>query len=287
MNEIFAVDPDAPKSVSDLALIAKNFGFSEGRFIANFPEDWRFFVGRNFSKIEGPNRLRVIELINKCNEGCLPISRDYQYFRGKSWLTNAIDNQKKLRLFKLILSNENVENISKEFSNALVELSLQEDSREIHMPATIENYMEVMRPLMMVSSEIYLRDFNFYINEPKTGIVNYRQVDFLKAFFKNLASTKRCEKIMFILDGREYKDVLSQTKILDRFIDIRNSVGASAVAVDIKFGTIRKKEHGRYLFSLKGGLHFDSGFDTPKDAVNHVSWMTKAGLMPLLEMYGI
>jgi hypothetical protein len=43
--------------------------------------------------------------------------------------------------------------------------------------------------------------------------------------------------------------------------------------------------HGRYFFSLKGGLQFDNGFELNSTNHNHVHWLSKNELDPLLDKY--
>jgi len=288
VSEIYAVDPKTPKNYDDLLLLVKTFGFAQGRFIASFPIDWGLILEENFQNIDGVDRLRVTKLIDWCIKDCLPLTGDYQYLRGsKTWLENALINQDRHRFFKLILSDKSVGNVCQEFHNALLDLNLNDDPRESFITSTIENYLTVIRPLLLVSTEVYLRDFNFYVDDPVTGRANHGIVNFLKKLFIEILRTKRCLKVTFILDGRVYKDEFSRDRLKKRFFDISDSVGAASIKIEHRFGVIRKKEHGRYFFSVKGGISFDSGFDSPPGGENHISWMTKKGLQHLLDMYDI
>lgn len=72
------------------------------------------------------------------------------------------------------------------------------------------------------------------------------------------------------------------------FETVAKEVGAVRIA--IKVHTLDRNEfdnhHARYLLGLRNGLHFDHGFDVALDgSKNHVEWVGKAVLKPLLDKF--
>ena len=45
--------------------------------------------------------------------------------------------------------------------------------------------------------------------------------------------------------------------------------------------------HGRYIFSIKGGMQFDHGFSLGNKKTNHVHWLSKKELTPIQIIYGL
>lgn len=281
MNEIYALDPNSPTSVIELQLLAKFFGFSEGRFLAKYPIDWSFFLENHFSDVQGVQRLKLVNLIEKCNEQAIPVPEGYM--RSKPWIDNAIALQVKSKIFKKIISRDSNFRECQSLDDILYGDELI-DSRGGHIHSTIENYIEIIRPLLLVSTELFLQDVNLHFEEK--GRRNWRQINFVKALFNELKNTNRCKKIYFVLNLDIYDSDELQISMLDQFYQLANDVKFTNIDIELFF--VKKREaHARYIFSIKAGLQFDYGFDTPPGAVNHIHWLSKSELEPLLDKYNI
>ena len=52
VNNIYAIDPSPEKDLKDLSVLSNLFGFSTGRFIANYPDDWISFLRRTIEQMK-------------------------------------------------------------------------------------------------------------------------------------------------------------------------------------------------------------------------------------------
>jgi len=63
MNEIFAIDPRAPQDLKDIKAMFNQFGFENGRFIANFPNDWLRLFCEHTQQLKDIEKQRFMRLV--------------------------------------------------------------------------------------------------------------------------------------------------------------------------------------------------------------------------------
>lgn len=286
MNEIYAVDPASPSSYEELALIKKFFGYSEGRFIAKYPMDWKRYLHNNFSNVEGRKRLEILNLIEKCDNQSLPIKASY--ILDKSWLENATETQAKFGFFSDIISSSTCQNNVKLLADVLYGDDLI-DSRGKHIDCTIDNYKKIIYPLLLTSTELYIQDVNLHIINPRT-LKRYKgRVSFYQMIFKEILAAGRCKRLTLYLDAGVYDSEEAQSQL---FCDLDELIDQSGLTngFSLEVGFIKKQDplaHGRYIFSVNAGIQFDYGFDVDSGATNHVHWLSVQELQPLLAKYKI
>ena len=284
MNDIYGLDPAAPNGVKDLKVLCDLFGFTQGRFLANYPHDWLSMLRQRMTNLSDNDRARAAILLKKFLDGAIPV--DGKYLRSKDWLTNAIDLQDKERKFRDIISTSDSQSNFPSLEKVLYEDELP-DSRGSHIKMDLKSYQFTIAPLFLVSTEIHLQDMYFILEED--GKKLYRQWNILRMFVSQAQSGGRCKTLFFHLN---------QEKFATRQSEERLENGFSQVLEEQKNGNLkiiysledRKITHGRYIFSIKGGLQFDHGFDTDfrfDNKKNHVHWLSKGELLPLFERYRI
>ncbi len=283
VNDIYAIDPNAPENLKDLKLMSELFGFSHGRFVAEYPADWIYFLQNRLKEMGPLDQSRASILLNKFLKNTLPIEGGY--LRSKDWLSNALEFQSKEHKFKNIVTTENSKNIPS-LSKILYEEELP-DARGEHIKPDIKSYRHAVAPLFLVSSEIHIQDMYFTLEED--GKKLYRQWDVLRMLIEQAKYSKRCKVLMFHLGQEKFPTAHLESRLEETFIQVLEELGADNLEVSYTLEN-KKVTHGRYIFSIKGGLQFDHGFDTDlknQDKRNHVHWLSQNELAPLLQRYGI
>lgn len=285
VNEIYAVDPNSPRSYEELCLIKKFFGYSEGRFIAKYPMDWIGYLKKNFSDVQGHRRLEIIDLIEKCEKQSLPIMASY--ISDKSWLQNAIQTQHKFNFFSEVVSNDDGFKNVKLLTDILYGDGLV-DSRGMHINSSIDSYKKIIYPLLLTSTELYIQDVNLHIINPRTLKRFKGRVSFYQMIFREILATGRCKKLTIYLDADVYDSEDKQNQLFSNLEELIHQSGLLDFNIEVDF--IRKQDplgHGRYIFSVAAGIQFDYGFDVDSGVTNHVHWLSHQELKPLLDKYRI
>lgn len=283
VNDIYAIDPNAPEDLKDLKLLSELFGFSHGRFVAEYPADWVYFLQSRLKEMGSLDQSRASILLNKFLKNTLPVEGGYM--RSKDWLSNALEFQSKEHKFKKIITSENVKNIPS-LSSILYEDELP-DARGDHIKPDLNSYRHAVGPLFLVSTEIHIQDMYFTLEDD--GKKLYRQWDVLRMLVGQAKSSKRCKALIFHLNSEKFPNSYFEQRLEESFIQVLEELGDDELEISYTLED-RKLTHGRYIFSIKGGLQFDHGFDTDlrtQDKRNHVHWLSQNEMLPLLERYGI
>lgn len=279
MNEIFGIDPGSPDDVKELKYLFDLFGLSNGRFIARYPNDWEMLLKDKFNHLGDVDKAKINRLLALHRDATIPVSGTYM--RSKDWLDNAIQLQEKERKFTELFSIEGnpykvppLQTLLWDENNSLV------DGRGEHIPMTIESYRWVSRPLFQISSEVHLIDPYFELRKENADR-HYRKWKVLAGFFEEAKLSNRCESFCIHLSGKKF----ATKSLVDSFVKdietIREEVNFSPL--NLSYFVEDDISHGRYLFSIKGGLQFDNGFDTDPRKKNHVHWLSPRELAPLLD----
>ncbi len=287
MNEIYAIDPEALNNFDQLALLANMFGFTEGRFISEFPQNWESkliqeLMKKNPDLLDGPKRLRMIKFIEKFKESSIPTTKASYRFT-KNWIENALDNVNSREFNAIICQNETLSPKCIAIEEVLYGEKLV-DSRSCKIASDHSKYINLMLPLLIKSTELYLQDVNLKLFD---GVnVRYRAKNFIELLFSKIKETERCNKITFILGEENYSFKAMKEKLRDELNFIVEDTKLKNFSLQFLY-TNKKESHDRYIFSIKGGMRFGYGFDTPKEAKNDISWVSKSELFNLLNQYNI
>ena len=286
MNEIFAIDPTSPEDYKDFSAMLKNFGLSNGRFIAKYPNDWLPMLLAHSESLKGLDQTRFKRLLELHSDAILEI--DAEYRRTKPWINNALE-MLPIKIRKtLILSPSPPPPGIKSLQDFLWGNESEiTNSIGDHIPMTIESYCNTIRPLLKLSTEVHMVDQFFNL---RNGLnKDIEKFNFLSILLKEADQSKHCEyfKIHFLRENG-ISDSTQSAQIVNDLEEIIDTQKLVNVQPDFTLNDKNKMKHGRYIFSIKGGLQFDYGFDIfgPKKT-NHVHWLSHPELLPIQKLYGL
>ena len=285
MNECFAIDPGAPQDKKDLTTLAHTFGPSNGRFIAEYPSDWIAFVQSGLDSFSGLDRSRAHLMLTKLRDSLVPV--DAPFSRGRSWEANAAGLVKqRYRITEILGKDPNAVGLLT-LSQYLWETaeSLAGTSAGDHIPMTAECYRDAFWPLFVFSTEVHLAD-RFFVLRNRIGQTDRTRVPILRTLLQTAEFFNRTRLIHIHFERDfDYSESEQEQQIED---DLNNILNETRVAnLEVVYSLREKLKHGRYLFSIKGGLHFDHGFQLLRDQLNHVHWLKPEELKPLHVFYEI
>ena len=281
MNERYAVDPQAPADWRELKLLLDRVGLQSGRFLASFPPDWNLFLQQGFADASDMDRKRVVELIRRgkfavlCNAG---------YRRHLSWPENAAA----AKMSSPTVFREAVASKGNTPGFKTLQDVLYEDGQDWpsgvgeHVAMAAADYARCASPLFELSAEITLVD-RFFQLRTENGQKNWRRRKVLQAFFKLAEANVGFQCLRLVLELP--KDSIQSRYELDLEKDIEDMLSGFKSSFSVEHDVRKNVGHGRYLFSIHGGLHFDHGFDEKQGQTNHVHWLSTAELQPLIDRY--
>ncbi len=105
----FAVEPEVMATWEHFRLLWKDFGVGEGRFLAEYPNDWRKRVYELADKCCGPVHANSIKsrLQDQDSRRAKLVGVCGRDFNGGEWLSNAIRHQGNERRFRAIVARSN------------------------------------------------------------------------------------------------------------------------------------------------------------------------------------
>ena len=282
MNERYAVDPQSPTDWRELKLLLDRVGLQTGRFLACYPEDWSLFLKQRFADASDMDRKRVSELLLRgkfavvCNAG---------YKRHLSWVENA----SAVKSTSPNVFREAVASTGNSLGLKTLQDVLYSEGQDWpsgvgeHVAMAAPDYARCAFPLFELSAEITLVD-RFFKLRSENGQKDYRRRNVLQAFFRLAADNPRVQSIRLVIEFP--KDCIQKQYELDLEKDIEDLLsGYSKSSFAVELDVRKNVGHGRYLFSIHGGLHFDHGFDEKQGQTNHVHWLSSAELNPLIDRY--
>ena len=282
MNERYAVDPDAPADWRELKQLLDLVGLQSGRFLVSFPADWSLFLQQRFATASDMDRKRVVELLRR---GRFSVLCDAGYKRHLDWAQNAVAAKTSLpNTFKEIIAATGNNLGLKTLKDVFYEEGNGWPSGVgDHVNMVASDYARCASPLFELSAEITLVD-RFFKLRSESGQRDHRRINVLQAFFKLAAVNRGFQCIRLVLELP--KDCNQSRYELDLEKDIEYLLsGYPKADFSVEFDVRSSVGHGRYLFSIHGGLHFDHGFDEKQGQTNHVHWLSSAELKPLIDRY--
>lgn len=281
MNEVFAIDPDAPKDIKDIKAMFENFGFSNGRFIANYPNDWQQMLATNMNRLEGLDRSRFIRLLDLHRDTLLTVPGEFR--RGKKWIDNVSSNNlKKIGIDKILADDPN--ELGLETLNDFLWIKdIENVSRGAHIPMTLDSYKHAIRPIFEHQSEVHMVDPYFHLRTDR-GDIHRAKLSLLREILNLAEKTSRCD--FFRLHFKRIFGVSREIQETNIEKDLSELIaGCDIKRLSVNFVVWDEMIHGRYIFGIKGGLQFDYGFEVIRDKTNHVHWLSKSELEPVVKRY--
>lgn len=281
MNECYAVDPVAPADSKELKLLLDQFGLQTGRFLARFPDRWPHDVAARFAGLSEMERKRALELFSRRRTCMLPALADFN--AGLPWANNAAIAEEK-RAFHGVIGQ-----CGNGFRWPSVEQVLYDDEaglpegRGAHVEMRAQVYTECVQPLLLASAEVTLVDSYFTLRS-KAGKRCPRRWPVLQALLRAAEVAGTCQILRLVLERAQIEATEGTEEELEG--DLEQALGESGVChVELVYEVRESVGHGRYLLSIHGGLQFDRGFEESKGGLNHIHWLSKPELEPLLERF--
>lgn len=284
MNEVFGIDPNSQLELKELQALLNTFGMRYGRFIGAYPAaDWINILRKNI-KVTGFDQARLTSILEKAKDGIIPIKNQYRISKSypHEWLENTVNLKIQKSAFDQIFSNE-----ENQYKLPLIDDLLFDEKYDPtlsigdHIPATAKAYCDAIAPLLLKSTEVHLADQYFELWN-RSGR-DQRKWEVLRSIFQQAQQSDRCEKICLHLCVTSVTPQL-EVKLVEYLRDIKEESGFKELSVSYRIH--KEMSHGRYIFSIKGGLQFDYGFEVNRRyQKNHVHWLSKHELDPLFDTY--
>jgi hypothetical protein len=188
--------------------------------------------------------------------------------------------------FTKIISKDKDQDNHLSFEQFLYEEDLP-DARGDHVNAEINCYKRIISPLLLVSTEIHIQDMYFYFWE--IGKKLFRRYEVLRMLISLASLNDRCERIVLHLNEEKFLSDALESRLQEDLLHALYECGLSNVDITYTFED-RRLTHGRYIFSIKGGLQFDHGFDIggrDSSKKNHIHWLSHSELTPLWDRHAI
>lgn len=290
MNDLYGIDPAAPSDFTEFALLMRVFETGHGRFIADFPMEWFHDVRAHMKSLTDIQQMQALELWIKIGRNAV-LPTDVFFSPTRSWPENATALAGKVK--KLIGAKDCPATVQP-LEQELLDPNGFPDARGGQIRRTAAAYAVAARPLLQTSPKVVLIDPYFALR-----FLNRRtnQMQRSRRHWKSLAALliealkwKRVEtfKLMVSPEKALMEDADGSVFSAD-LEELRGEVGAVGKITIEWFGldsSVSTERHPRYLLGLTSGLHFDWGFDTDDEGTtNHVEWMGKSVLDPLLKNF--
>lgn len=284
MNEVFGIDPNSQLELNELRALLNTFGMKYGRFIGAYPAaDWINILRKNM-KVTGIDQARLTSILEKAKDVIIPIKNQYRISKiyPHEWLENTVNLKIQHSVFDYIFTNE-----ENQFKLPLIDDLLFDEKYDPtlsigdHIPTTVRAYCDAIAPLLLKSTEVHLAD-QYFMLWNQSGR-DPRKWEILRGIFHQAQQSDRCEKICLHLCATSVTPQL-EVKLVEYLKNIKEDSGFKELKVAYRIH--REMSHGRYIFSIKGGLQFDHGFEVNRHSKkNHVHWLSKRELDPLFETY--
>jgi len=259
MNDDYVIEPTAFKSAADIRYALEKFGFSEGRFVARFPQNWIVDFKTCIERFPDVERKRAFELLQKYKRRCCFVNTKQAFDRRRPWSENARSAQAVFAGAVFTSDSPTIADIDDDFFKP---------SREQRILAKTAEYSRISRRLIEASGEVFLIDPYFKISRPG-------RVKILNEFIK-IGAAASCRSFHIFsrytecIEGTE----VSFDRIARREIKLQRGQRMHCHLVDDS-GHINEM-HARFLLALNGAIHFDKGFaEEPLDHYVDVSYVDR------------
>lgn len=294
MNELFGIDPEAPTNLRDICELIRLFDPSAGRFIANFPMEWkrdlRAYLG---SRSDLDKKIAEEALINRLDHALFPIKT--QFNSKLPWHENALLLSRCEEISRLIGPAGRCNNPVYPIDEVLADPHAFPDSSGDWIEPTAEAYIKAALPILLVSRKVVLIDPYFALHfcfkesknkDSKKFYPDKGKIELLSMFLNTAVEGNQVEAFEIFYSPKKTEFVIEKQKealiLILREVDLIKQIDVNIHSLDEK----HPQQHDRFLLGLKNGLSFGYGFGVSKNRKkNQVSWVGKAVLTPLLEEF--
>lgn len=264
----FAVEPKHIGFLSDLKLIEARFGYDKGSLISAFPTTWfrdvlvKLQANSNGSQLDKlTDTLKLIKQKSIHTYG--------RAYAGNSWCDAAITSHRTQPFHRIIDPSLTISDV---YRNSLYELI--DDDFEL-----IPNCKRLSTEMARVAQELLVQAEKIVIVDPfaKPNIVGYRKTILEMT---KLPRGQSVELIIFSEEEKQDSYEIRKAHLISLSKELPTKIKLTWCFIsDNDRGDI----HPRVLFTSKGGIKFDRGFQEPNDydqrnAPNYISVLTRAQL---------
>jgi|SRR5690554_975301 len=259
MNKIYSISPELFTTANELGFTLNSFGFYKGRYLAQLPKNWLKMVYESTYHLPDVEKKRINSILNKKKNSLLKLSLPYE--SSKSWLDNSIELLQNNQLDGVI-TNQPIESESIFTVADIIDGNLPSTSG-IQISSTSKNIIKQMEVILKSSQEVYLVD-------PYLSLGSKKYTTFLSDLIKHpdvKDTTFRIFSKKQHFDTKESFESLCNRHLRDGLIQ-----GCELCFYPIEDA---KDMHGRYIFSIHGGLKYDKGFQVDNETVVDIEVMTE------------
>ncbi|ELX7500201.1 hypothetical protein SKP08_000243 [Vibrio fluvialis] len=245
-----AVAPQGIRSVQDLVLLEARLGFDKGTVLSCFPKAWFGEVAERLkATTNGIARERLIERLRRFKDGkIVTFNRD---FNGPAWADAARASHNIESFHRLVEESFNEQPV---YVNAITDLDDDDFQFVTRYPRHAENLAEVAKALLIGAEKVTIYDP--YICLTKNG--------YKKTLLAMMSLCRKAQVEFHIFseeDGKQDWVVREATFEAFKANMPENIRLYWYCANDEGSGFL----HPRGLFTAKGGLIYDRGFEEPND----------------------
>lgn len=284
MNDTYAVDPAAPASTLEVSSLVRLFDVGEGRFIANFPVSWTEELKRSLIAQSDLGSILAEEAKRRLQHALLPLRAPY--VPSRRWMENAAAIAGRVRM---VIGGADCGPIGVPLAEVLAALDGLPDSSGGYIRMVPAEYARIAAPLFQTSPTVCLVDKYFRLRRRSgRGWVRDQRSSVLKELLARAGAEGKTELIRLTV-SREH--ALEDDPTGRAFMEAANSLAeevgnrVSRIEYALLEDLAQTHSHGRYLLGVNSGMHVDHGFAVKVSAVNHVHWLRRAELNPLLDHF--
>jgi hypothetical protein len=261
INARFALNPESILSEDDVSLALNRLGLDRGRVLSAFPELWEQHLLQHSKSLSTRTQKRIeIELVRL--KGQL-LSEGLRYDASKTWDLNARDEISKNNLSAAISTDGVTPPLLS--LKSLTEEDLERISpRTVSVKASIENYLEILYPMLMTSEKVHYVDPFFDLTSG-----SYSKV--FDAIFKSARTTKARHWVFYtrylVKSSMKVKDERENELILKSFLPS----GHSCTVSFFDDSGSEQKLHQRAIFTKFTGFEFQIGLQNKPKEVYPIS----------------
>ena len=290
MNDVYGVDPQSATDFSTFASLMHRFETGHGRFIADFPRGWYQDFRMHVKSMSCIERMKAEELWLMVGKNAV-VPSEARFNLMKSWTENA--HALKGQVVKLVGPSGSEKPIEP-IDDVLTDPDGFPDARGGHISRTPAAYAKAARPLLQTSPKVVLVDqyfkLRYWDKHREQFHRSWRHWKSLSALLNEAARWGRVEVFRLMVSSEEalFGDPDGEVFNSD-LMDLAAECGVAG-KIELELGFLNPDSavdnHPRYLLGMNSGLHFDWGFDTgDADSTNHIEWMGRSVLKPLLERF--
>ena len=278
MNDLYGIDPAAPNEARYLALIAREFRPSTGRFIADFPSKWFTELRANLGTLPAVKGMLLEEVCRRLAPHAL-LKVQSEWNPKLSWAENAMSISDMCKA--LIGPAGATKSIVQTFDDYESNVDSFPEARQRFIQLTPSNCVDLIQPLLANSPRLVLVDPYFITGEWKAND-NWKPDDSRQKFLKLLLeSVKKFGKTRSLyIYWNAYKVERGSPRggecRPEDLEELKEQVQLGPefdVQIKTYVGKQNQLRHPRYIIGKWGAISFDKGFDFRGNQKHQVGWV--------------